>query len=222
MICSNICSCGLVSDSLQVTGSGGQGDPWHIESNAFGVVTSTTRPSSPFVGQSIYETNTKRYVVFDGTNWVIMAGTMPGCLAYIASGSQTASNGVGADVSLPTERYDTDGFHTSTNAFLTIPSGMAGDYYVTIGAHTTGNAVGQRTVSCTLTSNGTLGVGALYRGSIFPSNATANAWVNSSGTVRVVAGCVVTVSLYQDSGSTLTITDAYLGLDMIRHIPSLT
>jgi len=58
---------------LSVSGSGGQGDPWHIESNAFGIVTSSTRPSSPFVGQSIYETDTKRYRTWDGTTWAMFA-----------------------------------------------------------------------------------------------------------------------------------------------------
>jgi hypothetical protein len=206
---------------LTISGSGGQGDPLQLETNAFQVVTSSTRPAGPTTGQSIYETDTKRYLVYDGTFWVIMAGSMPGCLAYVAAGSQAVLTAANTDINLPTERYDTDGFHASTNAFLTIPSGLAGDYYLSIGAHTSGNAVGQRTVSHGVTSNGALGNGALYRGSIFPSNSTANAWVNSSGTFRAVAGCVITISLYQDSGSTLTIPDAYLGLDMVRHIPSL-
>ncbi|MGE0344170.1 MAG: hypothetical protein AB7O86_14020 [Porticoccaceae bacterium] len=33
--------------------------------------TSSTRPTSPFVGQPIYETDTKRMAISDGTNWIV-------------------------------------------------------------------------------------------------------------------------------------------------------
>lgn len=36
-----------------------------------GVCTSSTRPSSPYAGQAIYETDTNRYLVWDGTAWSI-------------------------------------------------------------------------------------------------------------------------------------------------------
>lgn len=35
-----------------------------------GVCTSTTRPVSPYNGQSIYETDTKRTLTWDGSNWL--------------------------------------------------------------------------------------------------------------------------------------------------------
>lgn len=41
------------------------------------IVTSGTRPGSPFTGQQIYETDTLRYLVWDGTAWQIVYGTTP-------------------------------------------------------------------------------------------------------------------------------------------------
>ena len=40
-----------------------------------GVCTSSTRPASPFEGQVIYETDTNRVLVYDGSAWVMIADT---------------------------------------------------------------------------------------------------------------------------------------------------
>lgn len=37
-----------------------------------GVCTSTTRPSSPYDGQVIYETDTRQTLVFNGTGWIML------------------------------------------------------------------------------------------------------------------------------------------------------
>lgn len=47
-----------------------------------GVCTSATRPSSPYEGQTIYETDTDRIRTWDGTNWaIISAPALPWSLA---------------------------------------------------------------------------------------------------------------------------------------------
>lgn len=38
-----------------------------------GVCTSSTRPSSPYEGQTIYETDTDRIMIHNGTGWVILS-----------------------------------------------------------------------------------------------------------------------------------------------------
>ena len=38
-----------------------------------GVCTSSTRPASPFEGQTIYETDTDKTLVWDGTTWIVTA-----------------------------------------------------------------------------------------------------------------------------------------------------
>jgi hypothetical protein len=40
-----------------------------------GVCTSSTRPSSPYAGQAVYETDTNRYIVYNGSGWVSLSGT---------------------------------------------------------------------------------------------------------------------------------------------------
>ena len=54
MICENRCSCGIISTSLSISGSGQAGDPWDVEANFGGVFTSITRPSSPVTGYTGY------------------------------------------------------------------------------------------------------------------------------------------------------------------------
>lgn len=58
-----------------------------------GVCTSTTRPTNPFNGQVIYETDSKQTLVWQGTTWVMLtdADTPPG-LQLVKS--QTVGSGV--------------------------------------------------------------------------------------------------------------------------------
>lgn len=49
-----------------------------------GVCTSTTRPTTPFEGQMIYETDTNRVLVYDNAAWVMIADTdTPPGLSFI-------------------------------------------------------------------------------------------------------------------------------------------
>lgn len=55
-----------------------------------GVCTSTTRPSAPYEGQMIYETDTNRVLVYDNAAWVMIADTdQPPALQLIKSGTAT-------------------------------------------------------------------------------------------------------------------------------------
>jgi len=221
VICSNVCSCGLVSNSLLVSGSGGQGDPWIIEAIFGGVYTSVTRPGSPVAGLTIYETDTKRQVTYDGTNWVIMSGQFPGVSLSTASGTQTVVTATATAISMLTEAYDIGGYHAGTAGVVTVPAGMAGDYIYSIGLRFSANAVGQRTVTTSIGSNGGVTNNPIITATTFPSEATANNGVAASGTLRLVAGATVTVNGYQTSGGNLTVGFAWMSLDMIRHLPSL-
>ena len=58
-----------------------------------GVCTSTTRPTSPYEGQIIYETDTNRVLVWDNAAWVMIADTdAPPAVQLIKS--QTVGSGV--------------------------------------------------------------------------------------------------------------------------------
>lgn len=57
-----------------------------------GVCTSTNRPASPFDGQVIYETDTDRIVVWDGSSWVYKTHTVyprPGSVLNLASATKS-------------------------------------------------------------------------------------------------------------------------------------
>ena len=52
------------------------------------VVTSSTRPASPFTGQQIYETNTKLTYVWSGSAWLLVT---PPVTIFVQSGTPTAN-----------------------------------------------------------------------------------------------------------------------------------
>lgn len=62
-----------------------------------GVCTSTTRPTTPYEGQMIYETDTNRVLVYEGAAWVMIADTdTPAGMQFIAGA--TFSNVASVDV----------------------------------------------------------------------------------------------------------------------------
>ena len=67
-----------------------------------GVVTSSTRPSSPFVGQLIYETDTNRLAAYNGTAWVSQNS-----LQYITGASFTSATTISMATGVFTSTYKT-------------------------------------------------------------------------------------------------------------------
>lgn len=117
-----------------------------------GVCTSTSRPSSPFDGMVIYETDTNRVLVWDNSAWVMIADTdsPPGLQLIKTQAIGTAvSTVVVSDVfSADYENYQIliNGGAGSTNAILRL----------TLGATTTGYYYGNSTI----TYGGTGGTGS--------------------------------------------------------------
>jgi hypothetical protein len=56
-----------------------------------GVCTSSTRPTAPYVGQLVFETDTNRLVVFTASGWVYQTATGAPGLVHITSGSFTSA-----------------------------------------------------------------------------------------------------------------------------------
>lgn len=52
------------------------------------IVTSSTRPGTPFAGQQIYETNTKLSYVWNGSAWALQS---PPVTIFVQSGTPTAN-----------------------------------------------------------------------------------------------------------------------------------
>jgi hypothetical protein len=67
-----------------------------------GVVTSSTRPSAPYVGQLIFETDTNRLAAYNGSAWVTQNG-----LQYIAGASFSSSTSVSMATGVFTSTYKT-------------------------------------------------------------------------------------------------------------------
>ena len=64
-----------------------------------GVVTTATRPSSPFVGQLIYDTTVSQTLVWNGSAWIVQTGG----LVYITGTTFSAAS----TVSLPASTFST-------------------------------------------------------------------------------------------------------------------
>lgn len=131
MLCAgNYCGCGIVSASLTVSGSGALGDPYHLETNAFSTVTSSTRPGSPFVGQWIWETDTGRELVWDGTAWRLIGGTQaPVCIVRTSSPVSIAAN-ASSTVSFDTDAYDPFNWHNPASNPTRVTPNLPGWYDV--------------------------------------------------------------------------------------------
>jgi hypothetical protein len=62
----------MQSGSVVVTGDGSPESPWILDSAGLTVVTSGTRPGTPFLSQTILETDTDRIYYWDGSDWRII------------------------------------------------------------------------------------------------------------------------------------------------------
>ena len=70
------------------------------------------------------------------------------------SAVQSLANATATNITMDSEFYDTNGFHTGSNATITIPSGQAGKYLL-VGAITyAANASGQRYANFNINSSG--------------------------------------------------------------------
>jgi len=57
-----------------------------------GVCTSTTRPSGPYEGQMIYETDTDKVLVWDGSTWTPSTGMLPNIVEATSATATTTSS----------------------------------------------------------------------------------------------------------------------------------
>jgi hypothetical protein len=138
-----------------------------------------------------------------GLKWAAPAASTPTFVGWslTKSSGQSISNTTSTAITFDTETFDTDGFHTSSDAKITIPSGKSGKYLIVVQITISENATGLR--SYALKKNGTtlkdmtqVSAGG-FSGS-YPEMA-------ASTIVDVVATDYLEIFFYQNSGSTLTI-----------------
>jgi hypothetical protein len=141
--------------------------------------------------------------------------TFAGCRAEVDNSQQLISNNTDTVVTLPTEVFDTDGFHsTSSNTGrITIPSGKAGYYlfygYVNFSSNTTGNRRLKFSVNNT--------TGSAERSCNAITGSSGLSLVYLTAVINCAVGDYVNMIAFQDSGGNLYLQStggfgcAYLG-----------
>lgn len=223
MLCRSLgCGCAFQSASLEISGSGGPGDPLSIEVLGPGIVDTSADVTSPFLGQFIYETVTGRFKSYDGSNWVIVGGKMPQ-VSLTRSTTLAAADASSTNLTFPTEVYDTDGFHAASSHTIVIPTGLGGKYHIDAQARFASSATGYRIINVAISSNASVtDEVALFIGSTNQAIATTNNAANASKDLRLEAGATLTFTVFQTSGGSLNVTSAFATLRMVEHEPALT
>ena len=170
------------------------------------VCTSTTRPTGPWVGTNIYETDTKIQRVWSGTAWLVVADTNtiptvfnpPRVYAYASSPTTLQPNGY-RTVNLQSTYYDSASMHSNTtnNSRLTAP--ISGLYHVSAHAYINTSDTGLRRIA--ISKNGDQV--AVDGDTLTTSSPTL---LSVEADVPMNAGQYLEMSVYQAAGNNLNIT----------------
>lgn len=177
------------------------------------VTTSSARPSSPSEGMTIYETDTDRFMAYDGSSWVRVGNSTTagrtGCTIR-KTGNTSVGNVASVNITWTAEDADTDGFITVPSATVTIPTGCDGIYAVSCSVLFDMATISSIGVAISATLSGTI---RGYHGSVLAANNT----ITSSGTIRtsgtsaiipMTAGDTLTFYATQSSGGAQNLTGA--------------
>ena len=166
------------------------------------VATSTTRPASPAVGTMIYESDTKRMYLWDGTSWVPIPFAAPS-LHITRNANQSIVNATSVAISWDTVQLNNWAMWTAGNpTVITLP--LAGVYSVTVGCTYAANGVGDRITD------------VLFGGTLLCSDIRQSSAVNGAITTMAFirkfnANDTFTVRAYQSSGGALNIGEGGSG-----------
>ena len=100
-----------------------QATQWPAVTTGTIICTSSTRPASPFVGQQIYETDTSKSLIYNGTAWVSpQAQTVPPMVMARRTSSQTLTQNTLTAIQFDgTNVFDTNLMHSDSAATPTTP-----------------------------------------------------------------------------------------------------
>ena len=90
-----------------------QATQWPAVTTGTIICTSSTRPASPFEGQTIYETDNSRQLVWNGSAWVAPSVTYRPPMCKVRRTSNVTSYGSSTEFTWQAEDYDTDAMWTS-------------------------------------------------------------------------------------------------------------
>lgn len=177
------------------------------------VTTSSARPSSPSEGMTIYETDTDRFMTYDGSSWVRIGNSTTagrtGCTIR-KTGNTSVNSGATQLITWTAEDVDTDGFIAVSSSTITIPTDLGGLYAVSCSVLFDISPIASIGTAISATLSGTI---RGYHGSVLSANNT----ITSSGSIRTSGTSVVipmaagdTLSFYaiQSSGSAQNLTGA--------------
>lgn len=164
--------------------------------NAIGICTSSTRPSSPFEGQRIYETDTDKMYRWTGSAWVLTAGgVIPTCI--VSTTSQSVNNNTYTVVNFgSTAAVNTDTMHSTSVNPNRITAQTAGIYLVRANGYPQAVAVNGITLM-EMRKNG-----SVYEFFQNAASASANGTIGGHALIPLAVGDYVDIRvLHTDSGA---------------------
>jgi hypothetical protein len=108
-----------------------------VNADTIEILTSSTRPADPYIGELIYETDNGVYKTWSGIAWDTLSGGPPPRMGWHltrAANQAVAADGVPQSISYDTEVQDTPGNFTAPSSTLTIPANGAGIWAITFHA----------------------------------------------------------------------------------------
>jgi hypothetical protein len=143
----------------------------------------------------------------DGVIWATPATPSPTYVGVALNSTitQSLANNTTTTVLFDNELFDTDGFHsTSTNTNrITIPTGKAGKYLVTVTSTFAGSANGQRIMYVTKNSTTPSGSATMMSVGATPNGTTTTPSATGSVVLNLAVGDWLSLSPFQSSGGAL-------------------
>lgn len=172
-------------------------------SEHYKICTSSTRPAAPFIyeGLMIYETDTDRQLIWNGTAWRFVAGITPSA-RYQKTTTQSIPHGTVTVVSFTSamEVYDTASLGNNDSRF-TVPTGFDGLWAFGGNFVFASSSAGDRALLIGKNGSGTrlvqTEIGATTTGPVCAYQATTEA--------RLVAGDYIELFAFQTTGGALNI-----------------
>lgn len=156
--------------------------------------------TSPVTGQHVYITGTNRLEVNTGSLFVPVAGAMPRAHAYRSASISVPTSTLTA-ITWNTDLYDTDSIHdtASVTSRFTVPTGMAGMWFVSYSLAFDPSGTGTRTTFL-LTSAGS----RRYAEQTHNADGSSIQMNSGAAMIEMAAAEYVELWAFQDSGSTLS------------------
>jgi hypothetical protein len=164
--------------------------------------------SAAYEGVMVFQKDTDRALVCNGSAWVIVGGRMPACILHKTTTQSISQNTVTAvqfGVS-DTEILDTDGFHdpSTNNSRITVPAGLGGLYQINFHAawpYSTGNGLIEGWAMHTRGATETR-LGYEYDSSSSSTNEASG--FSGSALYPLQAGDIVQLYIFQSKAASLT------------------